>query len=158
MRTLGEVRRLRPSCKTQKLRNVPAIHHHSPMTRASRTQPLRNGPPFTTIHIGSAQRHGRQCNGDCSRLLVKVARRLRNWVYCTVTIRDDIRAWLIERAGNAYCSDCITDSMNLFDLGYVRDATRYLARNNTNRFHRFQGICFRCGRARLVIRADKEED
>jgi len=47
--------------------------------------------------------------------------------------------------------------MNLFDLGYVRDATRFLAANNT-RFRRFTGFCVRCNKARLVIRAEKQED
>jgi len=75
---------------------------------------------------------------------------------CSVmTIRDNIRAWLVERAGNAYCAECITDSMNLFDLGYVRDVTRFLAANS-KRFHRFTGVCVRCGKAQLVIRAAEQ--
>jgi len=77
--------------------------------------------------------------------------------YSLMTTRETIRTWLIERADKAYCAGCITDAMNLFDLGYVRDATRFLA-SKKSRFHRFTGICFRCGNARVLIRANEQDD
>ena len=74
-----------------------------------------------------------------------------------VTTKENIRKWLIERAGKAYCADCITDEMNLFDLAQVRGAIGFLAENKA-RFHRFTGICFRCDKARRVIRANEQDD
>jgi hypothetical protein len=70
-----------------------------------------------------------------------------------VNITERVKSFLCERDNVPYCDDCIKHSLGLKWREQAQSVTGSVA--GTESFIRSKGLCFDCGKDKLVIRSSK---
>ncbi len=70
-----------------------------------------------------------------------------------VTVPERITNFLKERESTPYCDDCLAKKLGLQRRQQAQQATSAFAQ--TGNFLRSKGLCFECGKDKLVIRISK---
>jgi len=66
-----------------------------------------------------------------------------------MTAKEKIEVFLRERAGSAYCDDCLSEMLDIRPRQQVQQKTSELSKDN--RYWRQSGRCSVCRKTRIVI-------